>query len=273
MKIKSTPESDGRRTGVQSVEVGLSVLKVVAEANGPMTLANVASATGMPRSQVHKYLTSFIRAGFVWQTRPGEPYSLGPYALELGLAAMRRLEITQVAQETLNELRDELSTTASLAVWGNRGPTIVQWAETPQLISQTVRLGTVFPVLTSTLGLVFAAHLDRRLTEQIIEAELNIPNGAAARFGLRTWDDVERRLEVVRREGFVAADSVVASGVTAIAAPVMNHAGVIVGVIGVAEQLGLLESPKKDITVRALRAGAGRLSARLGAPARSDGAA
>jgi DNA-binding IclR family transcriptional regulator len=270
MEIKSTPDSAARRTGVQSVEVGLSVLKVIAEANGPMTLASVAGVTGMPRSQVHKYLTSFIRAGFVWQTKPGEPYSLGPYALELGLAAMRRLEITQVAQETLNELRDELSTTASLAVWGNRGPTIVQWAETPQLISQTVRLGTVFPVLTSTLGLVFAAHLDRRLTEQIINAELGVPNGAAARFGFQTWADVEQRLGIVRKEGFAAGDSVVASGVTAIAAPILNHANAIVGVIGVAEQLGLLESPKKAKTVSALLAASRRLSARLGAPAKRD---
>jgi len=251
---------------VQSVEVGLSVLRVIADAAGPLTLVALSEATGMPRSQLHKYLASFMRAGFVAQPRPGEPYELGPYALELGLIAMRKLEITEIAQDKLDELRDQLSTTASLAVWGNRGPTIVRWAETPHMMTQSVRLGTVFPILTSTLGLVFAAHLDRRFTEQAIEAELNDKEGPAARQGIRNWTDVEQRLSAVRKNGFAAGDSVVARGVTSIAAPVLNHANAIVAVVAVAEQVGQLDTSRKGKPVAAVVAAAAALSKRLGAP-------
>lgn len=251
--------------GIQSVEIGVALLKLVAEAPGPTSLAILADSAGMPRSKAHKYLASFIRCGLVKQAVPGGPYDLGPLALELGLASMRRFDVIEMGQEALNTLRDRVDTTASLAIWANRGPTIVRWAETPYIATRAVQLGTVFPVLTSTLGLVFAAFLERRLTQDLIRSELAISGGAASGAGLKQMSDVDALLAKIRKNGMVSANSVVAPGVASICAPVFQHGNSLAAVIAVAGIQGRLDLSHSGKPARALATVCRDLSLRLGA--------
>jgi DNA-binding IclR family transcriptional regulator len=257
--------------GIQSVEVGLALLKELANAAGPVPLGTLAERAGMPRSKAHKYLASLVRAGIVIQPAPSGPYDLGPYAIDLGLAAMRRLDVIAMGQETLDGLRDRLGLTGSLAVWANRGPTIVRWAETPDISTPTVKLGTVFPVLTSTLGLVFAAYLDRRFTEPLIRAELDETGGVAPRGWPYRLSDVDALLKRVRRQGTFAADSVVAPGVASIAAPVFQHGNVLAAVIAVAGVAGRFDLSLNSRPALELAAACRTLSKRLGAEGPSEG--
>ncbi len=260
--IKNNPRPS---TGIQSIEVGMALLKLLADAPRPMALSTLSAAAGMPRSQAHKYLTSLMRAGLVVQANPGEPYDLGPQALNLGLAAMRRLDVIAMGQESLDALRDRLDQTATMAVWANRGPTIVRWAETPEISSPTVQLGTVFPVLTSTLGLVFAAYLDRRFTEPFIRSELSERMGAASRMGLRRMSDVDTLLTRIRKDGMVAGNSIVAPGVASICAPVFQRGNTLAAAIAVAGIQGQLDLSLTAEPAQALAQTCLQLSARLGA--------
>ncbi len=256
----------GVRTGIQSVEVAAPLLRALSSASAPMPLSALASAAGMPRSQAHKYMTSLVRTGLAAQAGTGEPYTLGSFAIDCGLAAIRNLDVVTLAQDALDELRDRLNTTASLAIWGNHGPTIIRWAETPQLVSPAVRLGTVFPVLSSLFGLVFGTYLDARSTQDLIRTELAEQNGAARRAGLRTLKDVEDLFAGVRKTGFAAGHSIVAPGVAAITAPVFDHTGRITAVIAAAGLSGQLSISKTEIPARAVVESARKLSRRMGAP-------
>ena len=168
--------------GIQSIEVGASLLRVLADSPGPITLTALAAAASMPTSKAHKYLASFIRCGLVRQSGPAGRYGIGPLAVELGFAALRSIDVVEVAQETLNELRDELGTVVSMAVWANRGATIVRRAEHRQAVSLMVHLGAVMPLLASAGGRVFAAFLDRTSTAGLIRKPSTIlrPGGPAS---------------------------------------------------------------------------------------------
>lgn len=221
----------------------------------------------MPRSKAHKYLASFVRCGLVNQAVGGGPYDLGPLALDLGLASMRRLDVIEMGQSVLNMLRDEFNTTTSLAIWANRGPTIVRWAETPHISTRSFPLGTVLPVLKSTPGLIFAAFLERRLTEDLIRSELALADGALTRAGLRKMADVDTLLAKIRQNRMASGNSVIpiAPGIASISAPVFQHenrlAAVLV-VVGIKGQLDLSHSGKP---ARVLGDACRDLSRRLGA--------
>src|SRR5690242_6074960 len=107
-----------------------------------MSLTAIAAATGMAPGKAHKYLASHIRAGLVVQHESGGRYDLGPFALQIGAAAMRRINIIEIAQSAMDDLRNLLGHTISLALWANHGPTIMRIAEAPELMSLTVRFGT-----------------------------------------------------------------------------------------------------------------------------------
>lgn len=258
------PERTGS-TGIQSIETGIPLLRILAEAKTALPLTTLAAAVGMAPGKAHKYLASFIRSGLVTQSETGGRYDLGPFALELGLAAIRRLDVMDIAQAALDDLRDQLDTTVSMAVWANRGPTIVRWAETPNIMSLTIRIGTVMPLLTSSFGRIFAAFLDRRATQELMQAEIADPNGLAARAGLRTLGDIEAMLAEFRSRRMSVAVDLVDPGRAALSAPVFDHNNKMVAaisVVGVQGRLGVAWDGKPACELAMV---ASKLSRRLGA--------
>jgi DNA-binding IclR family transcriptional regulator len=140
----------------------------------------------------------------------------------------------------------------------------VRWAATAQT-SPAERLGTVFPLLTSTFGQVFSAYLDRSKTRTMIEAELAQPDGSAARAGIRTMAQVDTMLAAVRARGLTAANSLVAPGICAISAPVFGHTNGIVAAIAVVGLQGQIDISLDGPAAKALLSTSESLSRRLGA--------
>jgi len=252
-------------TGIQSIENGTPVLRALVQAKGPMSLTAIATATGMAPGKAHKYLASYIRAGLVTQKETGGRYDLGPIALELGVAAMRRIDVMEIAQAAMDELRNLLGYTVSLALWANHGPTIMRIAETPDIMSLTVRFGTVMPLLTSSFGRIFAAYLDRRITQNMIQAELADPKGLAAQAGLRTFADVDKLLAQFRARRMSVAENLSTPGRAALAAPIFDHNNRIVAAIAVVSVQGRLDLDADSRPARELANTARKLSQRLGA--------
>jgi len=252
-------------TGIQSIENGTPVLRALVQAKEAMTLTAIAAASGMAPGKAHKYLASYIRAGLVVQNESGGRYDLGPFALELGVAAMRRINVMEIAQAALEDLRDALGHTVSLAIWANRGPTIMRIAETPEILSLTVRFGTVMPLLTSAFGRIYAAFLDRRLTQGLIQVELADTTGIAARSGLRSLADVDSLLAEFRAHRMSLAENLSAPGRAALAAPIFDHNNRIVAAIAVIGVQGRLDLNWDGRPARSLATAARKLSLRLGA--------
>ena len=147
------------RAGIQSVEVGYALLAALAAAPGPLMLRDLAAAAGMNAAKAHRYLVSFQRLALVSQDLATNRYDLGPAALKLGLASISRLDSMKWARERLPLLMNQIGHTLALAVWGNQGPTIVHWEESPRAITVNLRLGDVMPLLTSATGRCFAAFM------------------------------------------------------------------------------------------------------------------
>ena len=251
--------------GIQSIENGTPVLRALVQAREPMTLTAIAVASGMAPGKAHKYLASFIRSGLVVQQESGGRYDLGPFALELGVAAMRRINVVEIAQPILDDLRDLLGHTVSLAIWANRGPTIMRIAETPDLMSLTVRFGTVMPLLTSAFGRIFAAFLDRRLTQSQMQAELRDHVRFPVNSGLGNLDDIETMLAQFRARRMSVAENLSAPGRAALAAPIFDHNSRIVAAIAVIGVQGRLDLNWDGRPARELTRAARKLSQRLGA--------
>ena len=83
--------ADKPRRGIQSVELGSQLLVALGRHVAPMALRDLAKAAGMTAGKAHPYLVSFIKVGFVSQDTAGR-YELGPLALQLGMAKLRRLD-------------------------------------------------------------------------------------------------------------------------------------------------------------------------------------
>ena len=71
----------------------------------------------------------------------------------------QQLDIVETARLPLSDLRDEFGPTVSRSSWGNLGPTVVRWFDGARPLLTDAKIGTVMPLLWSTIGHVFLAVL------------------------------------------------------------------------------------------------------------------
>ncbi len=147
-------DTEQSRRRVQSIEVGFRVLRVLRMAEGPLPLREIAARANMPPSKVHLYLVSFVRENMAYQDLHNGYYGLGSFAIQLGLAAIRQLDVVGLAADTLTELRDKTDCAIYLSLWGDRGPCIVAKADGTLQGAFLIRLGYILPVTTTATGLV-----------------------------------------------------------------------------------------------------------------------
>lgn len=252
------------RAGIQSVEVGFTLLDGLARAVGPLMLRDLAATAGMSAAKAHRYLVSFQRLGLVVQDNATALYDLGPAALKLGLASLSRLDAVKLARERIGPLMLQIGHTLALAVWGNQGPTIVHWEESPRAVTVNLRLGDVMPLLSSATGRCFAAHVSRDAIAPMIDAEM-----AQARKSGRTdlpqsQHAVTQLFLEVRERGLARVENTLLSGVVAFCAPVFDFDDhIALGIIALGS-VATIDPDWNGAVATALRAAAAQLSRDLG---------
>ena len=217
------------------------------------------------RRKAHKYLVSYTRIGLVARDRGGTKYVLGPFALEIGLASLRRNDVMELAQSAIEELRDMLGTTASVAVWANRGVTLVRWAETPNISSNAIKLGTVLPVLLTATGRIFGAHLDPEVSAKTIEKELANPAVIGVLKTIKTRQDVDLLFAQVRNDGFSRCEGIPEMGRCSASAPILDANNEILAALAIVGVQNVLDLSRGGKPVTALVDKARDISRRLGA--------
>ncbi len=261
-------ESDKERAGIQSVEVGFALLDVLAQAPGPLMLRDLAAAAQMSAAKAHRYLVSFQRLGLVVQDSANTRYELGPATLRLGLATLSRIDAVKMARERLPAMIEASGHTMALAVWGNRGPTLVHWQETPLAMPVSLRLGDVMPLLSSATGRCFAAFNSHGGAAEkaglMIEEELALARKIGRSDLPSTPAQVQAMLKETRQQGLGRVVNVLLPGISGLCAPVFDADGhLVLGVVSLGSS-ATLDSAWDGPMAQNLRQFAQQLSANLG---------
>ncbi|MCG4454889.1 IclR family transcriptional regulator [Pseudomonas sp. MMS21-TM103] len=251
-----------RRQKVQAAEVGTDILKGLAELAPATSLTKLAEHVGMPASKVHRYLQALIASGFAEQDVLTNHYGLGREALLVGLAALGRLDVVKVATPRLIELRDALNETCFLAVWGNKGPTVVHVEQALGAVTLVTQIGSVLPLLGSSTGLVFNAFLPEPETSKIREQEVG--KASAERSA-----DLHKQMALIRKAGLHQVHGLLMPGVNALSAPVFAAGHRLAGVITVVGAATAFRADAQGSAAELLVQAAQAMSSRMGGVAPS----
>ncbi len=259
--MKARGRRGGREPlGIQSVEIAARILRALAEGGGALPLRELAAATGMHRGKVHRYLISLARAGLVTREAEFGHYGIGPLAISAGLAGLNRLNPVRLAYEALPALRDRMGETVVLAVWGERGATVIALEDSARPVTLNVRVGSILPLRTSAIGRVFAAHLPEPLLRPVLAAEAKRAAASLA----PSATALARLLADVRGQGLAAVEGTLIPGLNALAAPVFDQRGALVLVLGAVGRRETLAARPRGAAAAALKEIAAQLSQQLG---------
>jgi DNA-binding IclR family transcriptional regulator len=223
--VKAIPAADTRRS-IQSVETGFPLLSALVDAGVPLTLRDLAARAGMTSAKAHPYLVSFTRVGLVQQDSTTGQYELGPFALQMGLVSLQRLDPVRVAMPHVNRLAGKLGHTLALAVLGSHGPTMIHITQASYPVHVNMRNGTVMSMRYTATGHVFAAWLPPKIADHFIEREIGdeavVTSLSPAKPEPAQWKTL---LTSIRSVGMARAIGNPLPGIDAVSVPVFDHSG------------------------------------------------
>jgi DNA-binding IclR family transcriptional regulator len=264
-------DENREQQGVQALETGLGVLEALIASSQPMMLKDIAKNAQVHPAKAHRYLVSFIRMGYVAQDVAGL-YRLGQNVLRAGLSCLAQLDAVRLARPLLDDLCAELEESVLAAVWGNFGPTVVQWCDSSRPVSVNIRPGSVMPMLSSATGRVFTAHQEPRLADPLVNMELEEKKKRSDQQFPRTLDEVAQMRADIRLSGVGTVTGDLRQGINAVSAPVFNHEGKIVLAIAALGSEHTFDASSSGGPALAVRKIAALLSSELGFDATSAGA-
>ena len=256
------PAQDRERRGIQSIEVGGELLKVLAADPRPMALKDLVKAAGMPSGKIHPYLVSFGKIGLVMQDPVTGHYLLGPLAIQLGLTSLQTMNPIREATPFVEALAAETGHGVALAVWGNLGPVVVRLVEASYPFHTNMRTGTVMSMANTATGRVFSAFLPPALVEKMLEDD-RIRMGPDIAHPLDK-KIVKQRIDEVRERRMSQGINHPTPGIASFSAPVFDYSGNIALAVTISGPTGTVDIDWNGPVANALRACTDSISKRLG---------
>ena len=186
-------------SGVGVLDKSVAVLAALAE-RGPLNLAGLVEATGLPRPTAHRLAAALEVHRLVGRDAAGR-YRLGLRLLGWAGAARAEVGLVEAARPVLAALADETGESAQLFVRDGDRRVCVAAAERSSGLRDTVPVGAVLPLDRGSGGKVLLAFEGA---------------GGAGREG---------ELEAVQRRGWAASVAEREEGVASVSAPVLDADG------------------------------------------------
>ncbi|MEW6627538.1 MAG: IclR family transcriptional regulator C-terminal domain-containing protein [Pseudomonadota bacterium] len=205
-----------------SLARGLVVMRCVAEAQRPVTIADVARRTRISRAAVRRCLYTLVLLGYVGQDERG--YSVRRKALVLGHPYLSLNALAARAQPLLDALRDSLGESCSLGIMEEDELYYVARGEAMRIMSVGLRVGSRLPLYATSMGRVLlSGRSDEEQKAYLARTELKP-------LTLRTVTDRSQLIVLFRsvaREGYAVIDEELETGVRSIAVPVMDRGKIV----------------------------------------------
>lgn len=217
-----------------SLARGLAVMRGFSHDRRQLTIAQLATITGIPRAAVRRCLFTLAKLGYV-ASNDTRSYSLQPKVLGLGHAYLSSTPLVVLAQPFLDRVSDAVQESCSLAVLDGLDILYLARSISSRIISVTLNVGSRLPAYCTSIGQVLLAHQPAAALDAYLrQAEFHPYTERTVTSGRQ----LRALLADVREQGYAIADQQMELGVRSIAVPVRNNAGAVVAGINVITQAG-----------------------------------
>jgi IclR family transcriptional regulator, pca regulon regulatory protein len=224
--------------GMGGLAKGLAIIEAFAESRTRLTVADAARAAGATRASARRCLLTLAELGYL--EHDGKFFRPQPRLLRLGNAYSEARSLPQIAQPILAAARDELRESVSLAVLADFRVLFVARAEADRLVSSGISIGARTEAYCTATGRVLLAHL----AEGQVRAYLGRTKLVALTPKTLTLrSDVLDAVRAAQRNGFAMNDEELELGLRAVAVPVIDARGGLVGAMSASASSARFTAP------------------------------
>jgi IclR family acetate operon transcriptional repressor len=256
-------QGGGGRGSVQSIDRAVMILRCFDGRRPEMGISELARLTGLSTSTVHRLMTSLVENELVRQTAHRR-YGLGPLVVQLGRGGGLPTALLDVALVVAKTLRDEVDETVGIhELLPNGRRAVIGQVESRQELRRTyTEFGVPLPLPHGAPGKAMLAHLPAERREWWLAR----PIDPATPSTIADPDALRQQLGDIRKRGWAYSDAERTTGIRAVAAPVFDHTGAVVGALGLSVPTIRMSPQRVEELGGRINDAAGEVSKGLGAP-------
>jgi DNA-binding IclR family transcriptional regulator len=244
----------------QSLQKTARILDILMDSKVPVGVNEFARLLGMPKSTVSRFMSTMESLGMVRRDPENGRFYLGLRLFELGCKAIEDLGLRKAAPPLMSALRDRINENVLLTVLEDTHITYLDKSESRQAIIAQIHVGGTAPAHCVSSGKAMLAYHPDRLEKVIAQ-------------GLRPYtpltitdpERLRRECMKIREQGYAVNKGEFREGVTGIAAPIFNAAGMVVGALSTSTPAARMAKHTWQDHITAVIETARAISRRLGA--------
>lgn len=212
---------------LQTVAAALDLLDCFAE-DEELGVTEVSRRLDVAKSTAHRQLVTLTSRGICEQNSRTGKYRLGLHLYELGQLAVTRTELRRCARSLLEELREVTGWTVQLSVTSGVDTLVLERLMTTRSVKALPDFNRRLPGHLTAHGKALCAF-DPDFARRRIGAGLP----RATELSITDPKLFQAKLDVIRRRGYATATGEAMTGVSSVAAPVLDSRGIAVAALAI----------------------------------------
>ncbi len=235
---------------IKVLDRAFSILECFSESRQELSMMEIAELTDLSPSTAFRIMKTMENKNYLFRNEESKKYSLGPKITYLGSVGKgASLEMLKaVIKPYMTELRKEFNETISLYIRQGDKKVCIERLESTQSLRQVITIGELYSVKLGASGRVLLAYAPERIQEELIGSD----------------EALQNRMERVRAKGYSVTNGERSSGVAAIAAPIFNGQGKIMGAFSLSGPSARIISEDLYDKVEAVKGYALKISQEMG---------
>ncbi|MCG6566809.1 IclR family transcriptional regulator [Tessaracoccus sp. ZS01] len=238
----------------------LDIMELFVERGARWNAAQIAEATGLPRTTVHELLTTLTHRGYLTRDEIGN-FELGVRTVQLGNAYAARFDLLGAATEVARDVGQATGHTCSVAIREGAEVFYLAKVEGSESLSLISSVGKRAPASCTGLGKALLSELEPAEVDRLYPTG-HLP--ALSEHSITDLGQLKKALAKSRLRGYAIEREESGPGVACAAAVIRDAAGAAVAALSISVPLARWDQlPEKHWADIALE-GSGRLSEQLG---------
>jgi IclR family pca regulon transcriptional regulator len=205
---------------VSSLAKGLRILEAFSADRPELTLSEIATLAQLDPGTAFRLLNTLVMLDYLDRVSGGRRFRLTLKVTDLGLHAIARADLREVARPILRSLVGVVNEAASLGVLDGADILYVERVRAGLTrVGVDIRIGTTIPAFWSTIGEAMLAYLP---PDELAKVLSLTPRSGSFPHMPMNRDEITRRLRGVRENGYALRDSYFGSGLRVLAVPVLD---------------------------------------------------
>jgi IclR family transcriptional regulator, KDG regulon repressor len=260
MSSDSAALDTARANGTAAFSKFMTVMQLIADANEPPTIAQLASLSGFPRPTVYRIVGALVAEGIAVESVRGGCYALGPRLMSLASRAWERSDLRIAATDALQTLRDATQETVHLAVRSGAEMVYIEKLESPHAVRMASRIGTRVTLYSSSVGKAYLSTLAAPARDALLQGvafERFTPNTIVERGAL------DAELDATHARGYAEDREENEAQIFCYGAAIVGASGETLGCVSVSIPLFRRSETPLDTYVEPLRAACRAIAERM----------